>query len=138
MTSSVFNNEDILQLVALRSHSVRGIKKNCSTWYMPHLSCPLTCSAEDSQPHLLSSKPILDLLTPQELAKTHTVKYNDIYGCLEKQKVAVTVFSWLLDSGHPGPAARGGHTCQYDHTGCSFYTRRQLGPIIVLDFTRNT
>ena len=97
MTISVFNNEEISQLVALESHSVRGIKKNFSTWYKAHLSCPLTCSAEDPQPHLLSCKPILYLLTPQELATTHTVKYNNIYGCLERQKVAVTVFSGLLD-----------------------------------------
>ena len=97
MTSSVFNNEEISQLLALRSHTVRGIKKNFSSWYKPNLSCLFTCSAEDSQPHLLSCKPILDLLTPQELATTYTVKYDDIYGCLERQKVAVTVFSRLLD-----------------------------------------
>ena len=78
MTSPLFNNEEIFLLVALRSHTIRGIKKNFSTWYKPNLSCALGCSEEDSQSHVLDCKPILEQLTPEQLETTKTVKYTDI------------------------------------------------------------
>ena len=97
MTSPLFNNEEIFLLVALRSHTIRGIKKNFSTWYKPNLSCALGCSEEDSQSHVLDCKPILEQLNPEQLETAKTVKYIDIYNCLEIQKVTVTVYSWLLN-----------------------------------------
>ena len=60
MTSPLLNKEEIVLLVALRSHTIRGMKKNFSTWYKPNLSCALGCSEEDSQSHVINCKPILD------------------------------------------------------------------------------
>ena len=36
-------------------------------------------------------------LNPEQLETAKTVKYIDIYNCLEIQKVMVTVYSWLLN-----------------------------------------
>ena len=98
MLSPSFSSEEVEKLAALRSHSIRGIKKNFSSWYKPNLSCPLGCSAEDDQPHLRFCRPLLaELSIEQKEAIKHT-EYEDIYGSLDRQKAAITVLSLLLDT----------------------------------------
>ena len=43
MTSKEFQNHEVKLLTALRSHTLRGIKMNFSSWYKPNLLCPLNC-----------------------------------------------------------------------------------------------
>ena len=98
MLSPLFSSKEVEKLAALRSHSIRGIKKNFSSWYKPNLACPMGCLAEDNQPHLRFCGPLLaDLNREQKDAIKH-IKYEDIYGSLDRQKAAITVFSWLLDA----------------------------------------
>ena len=58
----------------------------------------MSCQNIDDQRHLLKCAPTIARLSTEQQILTHTVKYEDIYGCLEKQKGAVNVFSWLLEA----------------------------------------
>ena len=59
----------------------------------------MSCQTIDDQRHLLKCTPLIARLSTEQHILTHTVKYNDIYyGCLEKQKAVVNVFSWLLEA----------------------------------------
>ena len=64
MTSPMFTNHEVSLLTALRSHTVRGIKMNFSTWYKPNPSCPLKCqqglqtSKHDAQENLVKCETI--------------------------------------------------------------------------------
>ena len=94
--SPLFSSEEVTHLAALRSHSIRGIKKNFSSWYKPNLSCPLGCLVEDNQPHLLICGGLLGELDAEQKEAVNRTEYFAIYGSLEQQKAAVTAFSWLL------------------------------------------
>ena len=96
--SHQFSNKEKSTLFMLRSNTTRGIKNNFSSWYKPNLSCPMSCQNIDDQRHLLKCAPTIARLSTEQQILTHTVKYEDIYGCLEKQKGAVNVFSWLLEA----------------------------------------
>ena len=99
--SPLFSNDEICLLAALRSHTVRGIRQNFKNLYKPNLSCPLKCQPagspqlEDSQEHLLSCSK-LQLIHNNIVAKSEVV-HADIYGEVEKQKAAVSVFAELLE-----------------------------------------
>ena len=58
----------------------------------------MSCQTIDDQRHLLQCAPIIARLSTEQQILTHTVKYEDIYGCLEHQKAVVNVFSWLLEA----------------------------------------
>ena len=98
MLSPSFSSEEVKKLAALRSHSIRGIKKNFSSWYKPNLACPLGCLAEDDQPHLRFCGPLLAVLSTEQKEATKLMEYEDIFGSLDRQKAAISVFSWLLDA----------------------------------------
>ena len=100
LKTSLFSNEDVKVLASLRSHTVRGIRSNFKNLYRGATHCPLNCSDisphQDTQQHLLVCSAI-------KLEQTNTiarneVKYNDIYGDLQSQKEAVTLFRELLDA----------------------------------------
>ena len=99
--SSLFSNDEICLLAALRSHTVRGIRQNFKNLYKPNLSCPLKCQPagtpqiEDSQEHLLSCSK-LKLVHNNVLANSRVV-HDDIYSAVDKQKAAVCVFTELID-----------------------------------------
>ena len=94
-----FSNEEVAQLIALRSHTIRGIKTNFSTWYKPDLACQFKCiDSQDSQEHLLNCKPLQAKLTPSQIEAVKQINYNDIYENTIKQKEAVTIFTWLLNA----------------------------------------
>ena len=97
--STTFNNSEIATLSALRSHTIRGVKCNFSSWYKPNLSCSLSpqCQEEDSQRHILRCKALLAELTPDQNILLNQVQYEDIYGNTESQKRASILFTGLLD-----------------------------------------
>ena len=99
LTHLDFSNEEAALLIALRSHTIKGVKMNLSSWYKPDLDCQLKCSnSQDSQEHLLKCKPLQDKLTPDQREVMKKVNYNDIYENPKKQKEAVAVFTWLLNA----------------------------------------
>ena len=100
LKSSMFTNEDVSLLAALRSHTVRGIRCNFKNCYKPNIFCPLKCwptgspPIEDTQEHLL-------VCTQLKIVHTNTVantkiNYCDIYGELVKQKAVVSLFKQLI------------------------------------------
>ena len=66
--STAFSNSEIVTLAALRSHTIRGLKSNFSSWYKPNLICPMSnqCQEDDSQRHMMRCKALLDELTPEQ------------------------------------------------------------------------
>ena len=87
------------QLIALRSHTLRGVKTNFSSWYKSDLSCPFKCvNSQDTQEHILLCKPLLDDLPQEKRDAALLLNYNDIYGNTNQQIDAVKVFSGLLES----------------------------------------
>ena len=98
MISPLFSSEEVELLAALRSHPIRGIKNNFSSWYRPNLTCPLGCLVEDDQPHLRFCGPLLAGLSEEQKEAINNTEYKDIYGSLDQQKAAITVFSWLLNA----------------------------------------
>ena len=97
MTSHELKNHEVTLLTALRSYTVRGIRMNFSSWYKPNLLCPLNCRQQDSQSHLLSCEILLTELTQDQLKLIQELSYEDLYHGTERQKLAVTGFTWLLD-----------------------------------------
>ena len=79
---------------------------NVSSWYKPHLSCPLNCQQgqqaqqaqqQDDQEHLLNCETLLAKLSQEQLIHIHGIYHEDIYNDTFRQKLAVTGFSWLLE-----------------------------------------
>ena len=98
ITSSQFSNKEKSILLSLRSNTTRGIKNNFSSWYTQNLSCPFSCQNIDDQRHILKCAPVLSKLSSQQQTSIHTVQYEDIFDGLDRQRSAVTVFSWLLEA----------------------------------------
>ena len=102
------------RLLALRSHSVRGIKSNFSLMHKKGLSCPLLCdpsNPQDEQSHLLRCKKILEKLKAAKLLAIKISDYSHLFGSLDEQ-LSVTnilrrllqVHEQLLDEPSPSPA----------------------------------
>ena len=99
LTNSNFTNQEAALLIALRSHTLRGIKMNFSSWYKPDLACPLKCEeSQDSHEHLHLCKPVLDALSDNQKSAAEELNYNKIYGNLEEQKEAATIFLGLVNT----------------------------------------
>ena len=99
LTDHVFSNKEAALLTALRSHTLRGLKMNFSSWFLPDLQCSLKCVGEqDSQEHLRTCKPLLKELSEHQKLAVQKVKFEDIYNNPNCQKEAVTIFSLLLDA----------------------------------------
>ena len=72
---------------------------NFSSWYKQDLACPLKCEeSQDSQEHLLLCKPVLAALSDNQKSAAEELNYNKIYGNLEEQKEAVTIFLGLVNT----------------------------------------
>ena len=103
MISHEFNTQEVTLLTALRSHTVRNIKMNFSSWYKNDLSCRLKCQQiqqnqkEDSQQHLLLCPTLLSQLTQEQSKLIDGISYDDLYSDTARQKLAVTGFTWLLN-----------------------------------------
>ena len=99
LMSSQFSNNEAKLLFALRSHSLRGIKANFSSAHKEDIYCPLKCEATpllDDQRHLLSCKSLCRNLSTSHLEALKSIKYEDIYGPIYRQKEAVNVFFSLI------------------------------------------
>ena len=103
MISHEFNNPEVTMLTALRSHTIRNIKMNFSSWYKNYLSCSLKSQQiqqnqnEDSQQHLLVCNTLLSQLSQEQYKLIEGISYNDLYSNTVRQKLAVTGFTWLLN-----------------------------------------
>ena len=54
LTNHNFTNLEVARLVALRSHTLRGVKMNFSSWYKADLNCPFKClNSQESQDNSL-------------------------------------------------------------------------------------
>ena len=98
--SSLFSNDDVGLLAALRSHMVSGIRCNFKKMYEPNIHCPLKCwpqgspPVEDSQQHLLYCTKLT--LVQNSTVANSCIVYDDIYGDVYKQKAVVTMYKQLL------------------------------------------
>ena len=99
--SSMFSNDDVSLLAALRSHTVRGIRCNFRNLYKPNIHCPLKCwlpgsqPIDDTQEHLLSCSKLQ--AAHDSTIANGTIVHDDIYGELSKQKAAVARFRQSID-----------------------------------------
>ena len=99
LNSSKFSNRDCELLLALRYHSLRGIKANFSSIHKNYLSCPLFCDPskpQDDQSHLFLCKKISEHLNTDELQAIITSDYSHIYGSLNEQLSVTNIVRILL------------------------------------------
>ena len=96
MISSIFTNEEVNLLHALRSRSIQ-CKVNFRGLHGDNLSCPL-CQDEsqDDQPHILTCVALRRLLRSDNVANSD-VKYDDIFGNIYQQKEVTVLFGKLID-----------------------------------------
>ena len=96
LKSNKFSNEDVSTLVALRTHTVRGIRSNFKKMYNNNTLCPLLCSPsspqQDTQEHLL----VCSKLTNRNEVAKNVISHDDIYGDVQKQKGAAHIFKQLI------------------------------------------
>ena len=101
LKSSMFTNDDVSLLAALRSHTVRGIRCNFKNLYKPNIYCPLKCwsadsaPVEDTQQHLLACSKLHSVHTNTVANKR--IEHNDIYGDTASQKAVVSLFHKLIE-----------------------------------------
>ena len=98
LKSGIFSNEEASLLAALRSHTVRGIRCNFKKLYKNDTHCPLKCSPssplQDTQEHLLVCSKIV--LSDINVLACRKICHDDIYGDVQTQKTAVSLFNELI------------------------------------------
>ena len=94
LKSPLFKNEEVNLLHALRSRVV-AVKNNFSSKYKNNLLCPLCIMSIDDQPHILNCSVLKRKFRSNEAAK-YSIKYEDIFGDIQKQKQVTHLFSQLL------------------------------------------
>ena len=77
LRSPLFNKDDTQLLYALRTRTVRGIRKDFSGMYSD-LSCPLGCDDPDTLPHIISCSVIMSQLQSQSLVSNEN-RHEDIF-----------------------------------------------------------
>ena len=92
MLSSIFRNEEVNQLHALRSRTT-NCKMNFKNKYnQDNLLCDLCCTENQDQKHLLRCKEIARKLNSQQLTKNR-MEYENIYSSdVNKQKEITSLF----------------------------------------------
>ena len=95
MTSSLFRNNEVNLLFALRSRCIE-CKANFRN-REEDIICQL-CSEqeEDNQQHILHCKTLKKLFKSQEILNEN-IQYNDLFKEVRKQKIIVNLFKELLD-----------------------------------------
>ena len=99
LKSHTFTNEMASILLNMRSSMTRNFKSNFTSIHRDNLNCQLKCqdkNAQDSQSHLLQCEMLLQKLNIEELTKTNSVKYEEIFDTMEKQREAAVVLTRLL------------------------------------------
>ena len=100
LKSRDFSKADRDLLMALRSHSLKGIKANFSSINQGDMSCPLKydiSNPEDNQIPMMSCQSICSWLDSKYIEQVKDTQYSYIYGDLRSQKTAVSHLSYLLD-----------------------------------------
>ena len=100
LTSHTFTNEIASMLVKMRSSMTKNFKSNFTSMHRHNLNCQMKCqdkNTQDSQSHLLQCEELLQKLSVEELTKTKSVNYKDIFDSLEKQREVTMVLTRLLE-----------------------------------------
>ena len=100
LKNHTFTNEMASILLNMRSSMTRNLKCNFTSLYWGNLNCQMKCqdkNAQNSQSHLLQCEMLLQKLNIEELTKTNSVEYEDIFGTMEKQREAAVVLTRLLE-----------------------------------------
>ena len=92
LKSEKFTNEEVQLLSRLRSRTL-SVKDNVKGMH-PDIQCSLGCPEIETQKHILECKPLLDKSNSSQVVKT--VEYSDIFGNVNRQKLAVVVYAELL------------------------------------------
>ena len=96
MLSSLFTNKEVNLLHSLRSRSIQ-CKINYRGQYGNDLSCPLCPQgSQDDQQHILQCATLRQHMKSDNIAR-YNVVYDDIFGCVSKQKEVTVLFSKLLE-----------------------------------------
>jgi len=101
INSTLFTNSEVSLLLALRTHTVKGIKRNTPSLYRASMGCPLQCQepeVQDRQEHLQLCPVLLAHLSSEDEETARRVPYSHIYGSVLEQKEAVIILSTLLDT----------------------------------------
>ena len=95
MESKLFTREEASFLMALRTHTVRGVRGDFRGMY-PDTTCPLPgCTEEDTLPHILECQ----VLALHRGAPMPAASSMDIYGDdIAKQKMITTTFMELMET----------------------------------------
>ena len=103
LTSPLFSNEETKLLYAFRTRTVKNIKANFPNMYFGDLSCPLNCVPQentvqkDTQQHLLTCAKLQSCIGTDELSRG-AVKYEHLFGDVNKQKEAIVLLSKLIEA----------------------------------------
>ena len=95
MESKLFTREEASNLLAMRTHTVRGVRGDFRGMY-PDTTCPLPgCLEEDTLPHVL----VCQVLAKHRVAAMPAVSFMDIYGDdLNKQKSTTATFMEQMET----------------------------------------
>ena len=98
ISDSKLSNKMVSVLFSMRSSMTRGIRKNFSSMYFGKTTCQLLdCSEEDDQRHLMTCQALQAYLSQSEKVKLSQIKYDDIFGPIEKQREAAEILTRLLE-----------------------------------------
>ena len=97
MNSPMFNNESRALLLALRTRTVNGIRKDFPGLY-PDPLCPLGCGENDTLPNLLTCSVLKSHHATTSLSSSE-IRYEDIFSTdIVKQKQVTELYRQLLEN----------------------------------------
>ena len=96
LNSPLFNNENRILLLALRTRTVRGIRNDFRGMYADNL-CPLGCGDEDTLENVLTCSVLKQHHTSKEVTST-IIKYEDVFSKdINKQQKSTELYNQLLE-----------------------------------------
>ena len=96
LSSPMSNNESRSLLLALRTRTVSGIRKDSSSMYSD-LTCPLGCGSPDTLPHIITCSVLMSHLKSQSLASSD-IRHEDIFSKdIVRQKQVTELYTQLLE-----------------------------------------
>ena len=95
LNSPLFNKENRILLLALRTRTVRGIRNDFRGMYADNM-CPLGCGDEDTLENVLSCSVLKQHHTSKEVTNT-IIKYEDVFSKdIFKQHTATELYNQLF------------------------------------------
>ena len=96
LNSPVFNNNNRILLLALRTRTVRGIRSDFGGLY-PDKMCPLGCGEIDNLENILSCRVLRQHHKSNEISNTD-IRYQDVFSAdISKQQKVTEMFNQLLE-----------------------------------------